>query len=182
MLIRHGEKPANKPPPHGVTVHGTKDREGLTTRGWQRAGALVSYFAPFDGMFRNPHIATPQTIYAAEVGPHSECLRHQQTVTPLLEHLGERAKSNFYFPKEYAHQVMASVLDNEGIVLICWEHDEFPKMVSRIPISPNNTMPIPAEWDHKRFDLVWIFDFDAETNAYTFTVAPQLLLAGDAPP
>lgn len=181
MFIRHGEKPDN-PPPHGVTVHGKKDKEALTTRGWQRAGALVSYFAPFDRQFRNPHIATPQTIYAAEVGPHSECLRHQQTVTPLLERLGDCAKSNFYFPKEDAHQVIASVLDNEGIVLICWDHEEFPKMISRIPISPNNTTHVPAVWDHKRFDLVWIFDFDPATNSYSFAIAPQLLLAGDAQP
>lgn len=181
MLIRHGEKPTT-PPPHGITIHGTKDKEALTPRGWQRAGALVSYFAPFDGQFRNPHIATPTLIYAAEVGPHSECLRHQQTVAPLIERLCDNADINFYFPKDQAHQVIASVLDHTGIVLICWEHEQFPHMVRRIPISPNNTTPIPTQWDHKRFDLVWIFDYDEPTNAYTFTIAPQLLLAGDAPP
>jgi hypothetical protein len=182
MFIRHGEKPADAPPPHGVTIHGKTDPEALTPRGWQRAGALVSFFDPPTKQYSHPNIATPQTIYAAEVGPHSECLRHQQTVTPLLEKLGDRAKPNFYFPKDRAHDVIASVLDNEGIILICWDHEEFPKMIERIPISPNNVTPVPAAWDHHRFDLVWIFDFEPSTNAYRFTVAPQLLLSGDAPP
>jgi hypothetical protein len=44
LLIRHAEKPLGDSPPFGVTEQGVVDRESLTPRGWQRAGALVGFF------------------------------------------------------------------------------------------------------------------------------------------
>lgn len=181
MLIRHGEKPAEPPPPYGITLQGEHDNESLTAHGWQRAGALVSFFAPSNGQFQNPHIATPRTIYAVRVGPDSESWRHQQTVTPLLEKLHGRAAANFDYLKHQTDLLVASVLASEGVVLVCWDHNHLPVIARQIPSSPNSTTLPPDEWDESRFDLVWVFDLDPIAGGYLFKAVPQLVLAGDAP-
>ena len=54
MLIRHAERPSADKSIRGVTQEGIKNKEELTVRGWQRAGALVRFFAP-----RDNHLLTP---------------------------------------------------------------------------------------------------------------------------
>ena len=58
MIIRHAERPPDDGLIHGVNMSGTKDPEELTVRGWQRAGALVRFFAPANGHFVNAQLAT----------------------------------------------------------------------------------------------------------------------------
>lgn len=180
MLIRHAEKPTDAPPPHGVTPHGEHDKRALAVRGWTRAGALAALFAPAGGQFQNSHFATPNEIYAMGIGTGSESSRPQQTVTPLLDKLGSNAHSNFDFIKEQEKDMIASVLDKTGVVLVCWEHDRLAHAARHIPLSKNNSVAVPAEWDSERFDLVWVFDLDSGGDGYVFTPAPQLALAGDA--
>ena len=43
MLIRHAERPSADKSIRGVTQEGIKNKEELTVRGWQRAGALVRF-------------------------------------------------------------------------------------------------------------------------------------------
>lgn len=181
MLIRHAEKPTDAPPPHGVTPHGEHDKKALSVRGWTRAGALAALFAPANGQFQNPHFATPTIIYAMGIGSGSESYRPQQTVTPLLDKLAPDVRSNFDFIKEQEPEMVASLLDQTGVVLVCWEHDRLAHAARHIPLSTNNRTPVPSEWDSKRFDPVWIFDLDPNAPGYLFTPAPQLALAGDSP-
>jgi len=42
MVIRHAEKPTSHPPPYGITLEGVREKESMTVRGWQRAGALAA--------------------------------------------------------------------------------------------------------------------------------------------
>lgn len=182
MLIRHAEKPTDAPPPHGVSPHGEHDKKALSVRGWTRAGALAALFAPAGAPFQNPHFAAPTVIYAMGIGSGSESSRPQQTVAPLLEKLAPDVHSNFDFLKHQEPEMMSSVLDKTGVVLICWEHDRLAHAARHIPQSPNNRVPVPAEWDSERFDLVWVFDLDPSAGGYLFTPAPQLALAGDKPP
>ena len=88
MLIRHAEKPQSNPPLQGVDINGEPDNESLIVLGWQRAGALVVYFAPSLGPFQNSEIETPQFIYASNVTSGSDSKRPQETVTPLIDKLG----------------------------------------------------------------------------------------------
>jgi len=181
MMIRHAEKPLDSPPPHGVNSAGDHDKESLIVPGWQRAGALVVLFAPANGSFQNPHIATPQHVYASKVGHDSQSERPQETITPLVNKLGSGVSTNFDFKKGQEPSVAASALACQGIVLICWEHQSIPAIVSHLPISPNNKRPVPSEWPDNRYDVVWIFDLDSSADGYLFNQVPQLLLAGDVP-
>jgi hypothetical protein len=181
MLIRHAEKPPSNPPPQGVNSNGDLDSESLIVQGWQRAGALVVFFAPSVGPFQNSEIATPATIYASQVAKHSNSERPQETVTPLIDKLGSgNVTVNFNFPKGQEQEVADSAMACSGVVLICWEHQNIPEITKWFPISPNNPNPVPTEWPNGRYDVVWVFDLDS-SGGYCFYEEPQLLLAGDTP-
>ena len=70
MIIRHAEKPPklpNETGPWDVLVNGQSGAgESLIVPGWQRAGALNAFFAPYKASPTNPGIATPNYIYAAD--------------------------------------------------------------------------------------------------------------------
>lgn len=142
MIIRHGEKPPEPPaypPPFGVTPDGMQDDHSLSVRGWQRAGALATFFAPFRST--PPSISRPQFIYAVKVdgdddNPHdasgakigTKGKRAQQTVAPLVEKLGSSATLNFAFDKGDEATMITSAMACPGVVLICWVHENIPRM------------------------------------------------------
>lgn len=178
-MIRHAEKPADEPPPHGVTAHGAHDKKALSVRGWTRAGALAVLFAPANGHFQSAEFATPDVIYAMGTSSDTASARPQQTVQPLVEKLGDRAQTNFYFMRDQEEDMIASVLDRDGVVMVCWEHDRLDHAARHIPLSANNRTAVPDKWDGARFDLVWVFDWDEAGQGYVFSVALQGALAGD---
>ena len=84
MVIRHAEKPDDKD--GGVDPKGNPDKHDLIVRGWERAGALVQFFAnPRDP---NGPIKQPATIFATEPSTGSDSKRPLHTVTPLAKFLG----------------------------------------------------------------------------------------------
>lgn len=176
MIIRHAEKPADKGAPKGVNVDGDGDDESLVPRGWQRAGALACLFAPARGPLQAPGLSTPQTIFAAGTGHHSHSLRPKETVTPLADKLGVTLDTTWLKGQE--QEMTTAVMAQGGIVLVCWEHQDIPGIANQIL---GNDTTAPKSWPGSRFDLVWVFDLDASTGAYTFSQVPQLLLAGDLP-
>jgi hypothetical protein len=184
MIIRHAEKPPPAPPPNPVDIDGLISEDSLIVQGWQRAGALVALFAPARGPMQDPHLETPQYIYAsASSAPEGN--RPEETITPLLSKLS--LLGNFSFEKDNLEGptgVVASVLSCEGAVLISWPHGQIPGLAGLIPLSPNNKKPIPTgKWPSDRFDMVWLFmkDLTSDTGGYTFHQIPQLLLYGDSP-
>jgi hypothetical protein len=156
MIIRHAEKPTSSPPPHGVTLKGERETESLIVRGWQRAGALVSLFAPTNKSFQNPSLAEPQFLYASTPTKRNGSRRPLETITPLAEKLAIRINSNF--PKLEAIEMVKEAYLCDGV--------------------GNNTTP-PQEWSEDRFDMVWVFDKDEATGQYGFKQVPQNLLMGD---
>ncbi|HET7234265.1 MAG TPA: hypothetical protein VFJ16_29905 [Longimicrobium sp.] len=176
MVIRHAEKPADTPPPQGVNADGDADPESLIAQGWQRAGALACLFDPARGPLQAPELATPQTIFAAGVGHHSHSERPTQTVTPLAARLGLQINGSYL--KGYESEMVSAALAQEGVVLIAWQHEAIPAIANQIV---GNDTTVPQTWPGDRFDLVWVFDWNAGAESYTFTQVPQLLLAGDSP-
>ena len=186
MLIRHAEKPEGKNASHGVNADGVGDAESLTVQGWQRAGALATFFDPSCGPLQDPQLATPQFIYASQAMPHtdSDSMRPQETVTPLIDKLKYEQKLeencvNFNFPKGQEDRVAESVLSCPGVVLICWEHKNLLAIVEGIIKHYPGTQGIPKKWPGSHYDLVWIFDWNASAGMYDFSQVPQLLLAED---
>ena len=178
MMIRHAEKPLPGSTPYGVTPDGIQDEHSLTVRGWQRAGALAAWFAGSACQTNNPLIARPDCVFGASGLTTARSLRSRQTVTPLAASLGVNAHARFEFGGGQEADVAAAILQCAGVVLIAWEHHNLPVIASHFPISPNNKTPVGL-WPDDRFDLVWVFDQDANDTGYLFTQVAQLLLAGD---
>jgi hypothetical protein len=171
MLIRHAEKPDDED--GGVDQKGKPDKHDLIVRGWQRAGALVQFFAnPRDP---NGPIKPPATIFATEPSSQTASKRPLDTVTPLAEFLSIDIDSDI---TEGAEQdLVDQAVASTGVVLIAWHHEAIPKIANLI--LQNQTAP--QKWPGDRFDVVWIFSRAAANGPWTFSQAPQLLLSGDSP-
>jgi hypothetical protein len=173
MLIRHSERPSPDKKFRGIDVFGRKDKESLTVRGWQRAGALVRYFAPLDGHFSHNALARPAILFACKAGPAAPSLRPQNTLLPLSELLsGVEFNCDFYEGEEEA--LVHKVLSGPGPALIAWKHLTM-HVIANLILGDKKTAP--QYWPFDRYDLVWVFDREGE--GYRFTQVPQLLLAGD---
>jgi hypothetical protein len=170
MVIRHAEKPDPGSGDGGVAVDGTTDQQSLTVRGWQRAGALVTFFTARTDM-------RPSVIFAAGIAHGSKSKRPGETLAPLAEMLNEERQTALITDhlKDDLQPLMQDVLSRQGTVLISWEHKRIPDLVSLLPNPPL----CPRVWPDDRFDLVWVFD--REEQGWRFTQVPQLLLAGDRP-
>jgi hypothetical protein len=178
MIIRHGEKQPESGPPHSITLDGVRDPASLTVRGWQRAGALVRFFAPVNGVFMNPHLAQPTYLYGMAPVKEGHSVRPQETITPLRDALlGENVPWNFGIESGHEKELVEDVMCQAGVVLICWEHQQIVDIASYIPVEGQ---AVPAKWPGERFDLVWVFDLDPITGHYTFTVTTQQLLPCDS--
>jgi len=175
FLIRHGEKPADTPPPHGVDAGGDHDPHSLTTRGWQRAGALVTLFAPLDKRFR-PGFASPTRLVApvyTDAPPANE--RTHQTINPIKHALGVPVETPCKVGDENKSGLGEKLAAEPGVTLVCWEHKGLEVIAAGI--CPTCTIP---KWDGTRFDVVWVFTRAAGSSAWSFQQVGQLLLPGDS--
>jgi len=172
MLIRHGEKPPDGGGlPNGVDDDGNVSEFSLTPKGWSRAGALVKFF-------RVPSVAgieTPKVIYAAapvqkKGSPHG--CRPSETVTPLAQAAGPGVRFDTTFAVTQEGSLVQAILQEPGVVLVCWEHHALTTIVQGLLSDPTFTLP----YDGTRFDLVWLLR-PGDTG---ITVAMQALLFGDA--
>jgi hypothetical protein len=170
MLIRHAEKPDDTD--DGVDEKGKPDKHDLIVRGWQRAGALTQFFANP----RDPHgpIQRPAAIFATEPTTGSDSKRPLHTVTPLGQFLAVTIDSAIMEGSE--QDLVDAAAAGGGVVLIAWHHEKIPAIANLL--LGNQTAP--QKWPSDRFDVVWIFDRTAADAPWTFSQAPQLLLAGDS--
>lgn len=177
MVIRHGEKPqdVSPPPPYGVTSDGEQDADSLLIAGWTRAGALAVLFAPSRGLLQSAELAQPQTVFAAADNTGDASKRPMETVSVVARKLLLNIDSTYAVGQEA--ELAAAATSCEGVVLIGWEHKHIPLIANAIL----GNSSAPQKWPGDRFDMVWVFDFDAGSGAYRFTQVPELLLFGDSP-
>jgi len=167
MFIRHAEKP-HEPPcenDEGVKKSGESDKESLTVRGWQRAGALAHFFS-------SQLPVRPNVIFASGIGTDSKSHRPKQTVTPLAELIKMDVNTNHL--KNDLNPLIEDVRKQTGTVLVAWEHQLIPDLVGELPNAP----AVPKKWPDDRFDIVWVLDADGAN--WKFSQIPQMLLAGDS--
>ncbi|SFK32534.1 hypothetical protein [Methylocapsa palsarum] len=176
MLIRHAERPSPDKTIRGVGLSGEKDKESLTVRGWQRAGALVRYFAPLGDHFAHPALATPHVLYACKAGPQAPSLRPQHTLLPLADFL--RGRNNAAFNRDFYEgeekALVEAVLGAPGPAVIAWKHNTLP-LIANLILGDTSA---PQSWPFSRVDMVWVFD--RLSGGWTMIQVPQLLLAGDS--
>jgi hypothetical protein len=178
MIIRHAEKPTG----HFAGVHesGASSPHNLIVRGWQRAGALVSLFAPAQGPCQHELLAKPAFIFASAavddpVPGNYRSHRSQQTVTPLAQRIGVDIDLTFSKGEEKALAEAAQSCD--GPVLIAWQHENISAIVNSIL----GAKLAPPYWPPERFDLIFVLTLHSLEGKYSFAQVPQCLLAGDSP-
>jgi hypothetical protein len=172
MIIRHAEK-HNGGRERGVNIEGVHTKHELTVRGWQRAGALVRYFAPADGAPQGWPLGIPQSIFASAATSASPSLRAQHTVGPLAAMLG--LQINRDYPEGEEAAVALAALAAPAPVLIAWHHSHIPPLTRAIA---GAGIGCPDAWPDERFDVVWVLDRNA-AGAWSFAQVAQRLFAED---
>jgi broad specificity phosphatase PhoE len=174
MIIRHAEKHTDGGRHRGVNIEGVHTKHELTVHGWIRAGALVRYFAPVEGLPESSPIATPRSIFASAATAKSPSLRAQRTVEPLAALLGVRIRNEHAEGEEDA--CAAAALKAEGPVLISWHHSHIPGLAKAIV---GRRLDWPTSWPDERFDVVWILDRNG-AGEWRFSQVAQCLFAQDS--
>lgn len=174
MIIRHAEKPVDGGIERAVSIDGFHAKHELTVPGWQRAAALVGFFAPAHPLPDGHPISPPHTIFASAANIASPSLRAQRTIEPLALKLGVKIVTDHAEFEET--EVAAAALAAASPVLIVWHHHAIPVLARRIA---GNAIDIPPIWPDDRFDLVWILDRAEPDGAWRFTQLAQKLLTHD---
>ncbi len=172
MLMRHAEKPLGEGPPHGVTIDGVLDRESLTPRGWQRAGALVRLFVSERVEGAPSGLPTPTHLFASQIVA-KDSQRPRETLLPLGERLGLAVDSRF--AREEVDGLVDAIRAIDGVVLVAWEHRLVPSIASRLVTDASS---VPQVWPDDRYDLVWMLE-GPRPGLMALRQVPQMLLAGD---
>jgi broad specificity phosphatase PhoE len=175
MFIRHGEKPGDDGPPHGINHQGEHDPHSLSVRGWTRAGALTGLFT-YAPTASHPHIVVPERLVATKFTGDYRSRREVDTATPLARRLGVPIDEDY--DHSQAKALSRSILDDPRPTLVVWHHGSMPDLLAHFPIS--NSEDVPKQWPHDRFDLIWVLVRDPDSGEYRFLIVDQALLDGDA--
>jgi phosphohistidine phosphatase SixA len=174
MIIRHAEKHTSGRE-RGVDFEGFHAKHELTVRGWQRAGALVGFFAPPGGLPAGSPISTPRSILASAATKASPSLRAQHTVLALAELLRIEIDTRYADGEEAA--AAAAALAAPGPVLISWHHSHISKLTRLIG---GHLPDCPKSWPDDCFDVVWVLDRDdGASGPWRFSQVVQRLFAND---
>jgi hypothetical protein len=206
MVIRHAEKPGsyNGAQYFGVNnlgaVAGDSGNEHLVTLGWERAGGLVTLFAPPWGP-KISALATPQFLFASDPTPKTgdddsnhegPSERPYETLMSLAARL--TLKIDTTHRKSHYAKMVTAALACDGAVLIAWQHEDIPLKtkagfagISREILTQTGTtqaFDVPVNWPAgstgARYDLVFVFDRPKGSGPISdFSIVPQQLLAGD---
>src|SRR5215210_4820076 len=141
ILIRHGEKPADQDDPH------------LSAAGVRRAERLVSFIVTDPAL---SGFGPPVAVFATQSTKHDNGQRTQETVAPLAAALKLPVLTPF-LSKDYAalaKQILANPAYAGKTVLICWNHDEIPRLAVALGVKPR-----PPKWKGSVFDKVYVISY-----------------------
>jgi hypothetical protein len=175
MIIRHGEKAEEPAAQHCVNELGHHDDDGLSVRGWQRAGALAALFGS-PALAREREVVVPAVLFACAVTPAHKSKRSVLTLGPLAMQRGLSLHAGYTKGDEAALAAFLGTTTEDA--LICWEHKMIPALGRAL--APGNG-EVPAHWPDERYDVVWVFErrLGEGREPWLFHQVPQRLLAGD---
>lgn len=175
MVMRHCEKPTDTH--KGILTNGSQSEHSLIVRGWQRAGALIPFFAPNRGGTMNEGLVRPAYLFAtcpdaqgADCSDQSR--REEETLSGLSEKL--KVDLNLGFGEGQEAEIARAAIACNGPVLIAWDHNRIIELAKAL--APEQS--IPGKWPGDRFDMIFVFRLQPD-GTYKFLQVPQLLLAGD---
>lgn len=166
ILLRHAEKASADGQVQSVDASGRPDKNELSVRGWQRAGALARFFAPGGG-----DLGVPEALYAGGPTDTRPSRRSISTLAPLAERLGLALDTRFRRGQEL--ELAEAAAGSQGLVLIAWDHRHLPSLARAFVRGST-----PETWPEACFDRFWILTRDG--SGWQFVQRPQRLLAGDA--
>ena len=172
-LIRHAEKPTDNGVLVGVDELGCADRNELSVRGWQRAGALALFF--WDNRRAKAEHERPRHLFAPAPSTAHPSRRGISTLLPLAGHCGVGVATPF--PVGAERDLAQHLKTLGGFSVVAWEHKRLPALAAEIA---GAGVELPTRWPDDRFDLVWLLAAD-DTGQWRFMQLPQLLLGGDSP-
>jgi phosphohistidine phosphatase SixA len=143
ILLRHAEKPADPEDSH------------LSPAGVKRAERLVSFIMKDPAMSR---FGSPVAVFASQTTKHDNGQRSQETVAPLARALKLQVQTPFR-SKDYAalaKLILANSAYAGKTVLICWTHEEIPKLASALGVKPR-----PPKWKDSVFDKVYVISYQS---------------------
>jgi hypothetical protein len=178
MIIRHAEKP-DADGNTAVNESGQADPRSLIPRGWQRAGAWAELFQPSLG--QQTKLPRPAAIFAsAPAKQHddngSKSRRPLETVSPLAAKLGIAVDTRFSKGDEQA--LAAEIGGLDGVVLVCWQHEDIPAIAAALAPAPAG---VPARWPDSCFNVIFRFDRADQDSPWAFQQVVPVMLAGDEP-
>lgn len=173
MFTRHGEKPGEGRPPHGVNPKGEHDDHSLSVEGWVRAGGLASIFANAP-LTTYPQLVAPKRVVATKPTAAAKSHREIDTAGPTARRLQITIEDSFEHGHE--HHVAKSLLHSDDDALVVWHHGALPELLSHFPI--RNAADVPTAWPEDRFDLIWVLR--RAGDEYDFSVVPQMILQQDS--
>jgi hypothetical protein len=174
MIIRHGEKPGVPVAADGIDGDGNVDSKSLTAAGWQRAHALVDLFNPPAGIAIRAGLAVPNHLFAAADTSGDQSKRPIETITPLADSFNPNLAIDSSIDSSDVKAIAKAAKSVGGVVLVCWKHENILEIAQRL--AP--TAPLPKKWPGNRFDMVWVFDLNAQGD-YDFSQVAELLLPTD---
>jgi len=163
IIIRHGEKPGDP------AVDSDTESSDLSTRGYERAGALAAYIPATFGK--------PDFLFATQASKKSN--RPVETITPLAQALGlaiDSKHADIDFQK-LADDILGNTKYAGKLILICWHHGKIPELTYAVGGNPPQ-----SPWPGTVFDRVWQIEYPEGSNApknIPVKNIPQMLLYGD---
>ncbi|KAI8910160.1 hypothetical protein EDD86DRAFT_265614 [Gorgonomyces haynaldii] len=177
IIIRHGEKllwPEGNPPTQDIIQNYIDDKQ-LSTKGIERAHALVGYFMHRREMQllfeKRPleHLIVQEPSVSGE----GKSKRPRDTLIPLDDNLRTQKRNVPFhmFQKKDLLKAVEFMKSCKGSVICSWSHQHIQQMVSLLGVEN-----VP-EWPSRRFDVTWVVDVEEKR----LVQLPQCLLYGDLP-
>jgi hypothetical protein len=141
ILLRHAEKPEDESNPH------------LSAQGYDRAKALVGFFATNAVIITNPPVAA---LFAARPASANGSVRCQETLSPLMQHLKLPVSAAYRAEdfKPLARHLLESTNYSGKTVVVCWPRTELIGLAKAL-----GAVPKPKTWKSEVYDRVWLLRF-----------------------